>query len=35
MGILKKVYQAVWNFLISYAEHRAEYLRHRGITGLY
>ena len=32
MGILKKIYQSVWNFMIDYAEYRAECVRRRGVS---
>lgn len=35
MDILKKIYQAAWKFMLDYAEHRARYIRQRGITAFY
>lgn len=35
MDILKKIYRAVWNFMLEYAEHRAQCIRRRGINSLY
>lgn len=32
MDILKKLSQAVWDFLMDYAEYRAECVRRRGIS---
>lgn len=35
MGILKNIYQSVWDFLIDYAEYRAQCYRRRGISIYY
>lgn len=35
MDILKKIFQSIWKFMLDYAEHRAQYIRQRGISGFY
>lgn len=35
MDFLKKIYLAVWNFMMDYAEYRARCIRQRGLASYY